>query len=145
VDDTGIPTGTIKDYPGIEANKEYVLGEQQPDPDDCFVMNTDPSSIPLDTRSEPLKLLGHFRESEKGGINLEVHSTEPAFQYYTGKYIEVPAIPEAKLPARGPRSGFCVEPSRYVNAVNVDDWKNMVLLKKGEVYGSRNMYRAWVE
>lgn len=106
-------------------------------------MNTDPSSVPLDTRPLPLQLLGSFKESEKGGVHLEVHSTEPAFQYYTGKYIDVPAVPEAGLPARGARSGFCVEPSRYVNAVNVDKWKGMVLLKHGEVYGSKIVYKGW--
>ena len=44
---------------------------------------------------------------------------------------------------RGARSGFCVEPSRYVNAVNVDEWREQVVLKKGEVYGSRIVYRGW--
>jgi len=72
-----------------------------------------------------------------------VYSTEPAFQFYTGKYIDVPEVPGA--PARGKRSGFCVEPSRYVNAINVEEWKNQVLLKKGEKYGSRIVYRAWRE
>jgi aldose 1-epimerase len=47
------------------------------------------------------------------------------------------------VPARGARSGFCVEPSRFVNAANVEEWKGQVLLKKGEVYGSRTVYRAW--
>jgi aldose 1-epimerase len=75
------------------------------------------------------------------GIYLEVLSTEPAFQFYTGAYIDVPAV--EGLPARGPRSGFCVEPSRYVNAPNVDEWKGMVLLKKGQTYGSRSVYRGW--
>ena len=77
------------------------------------------------------------------GIHLEVLSTEPAFQFYTGKYIEVPAV--AGLPARGARSGFCVEPSRYVNAVNEAAWRDMMVLKKGDVYGCRIVYRAWAE
>jgi aldose 1-epimerase len=55
----------------------------------------------------------------------------------------VPAV--EGLDARGPRSGFCVEPSRFVNAVNVDEWRGQVLLKKGEVYGSRVVYKAWCE
>ena len=46
------------------------------------------------------------------------------------------------MAARKPRSGFCVEPSRYVNAVNVPEWKGQVILKKGEVYGSRIVYRG---
>lgn len=67
-------------------------------------MNTDPATIPIDTRSLPLKKLGSFHHPVSG-VHLEVHSTEPAFQFYTGKYIDVPAV--GGLPARGPRSGFC--------------------------------------
>ena len=140
VDDTAIPKGPIEDYPGITANKTFTLGPKEPDVDHCFVVNTNPKSVPVDTRSSTLNLLGKFHHP-KTGIHLEVHSTEPAFQFYTGKFINVPAVDG--LPARGPRSGFCVEPSRYINAVNVDEWKGMVTIKKGEKFGSRFVYRAW--
>jgi aldose 1-epimerase len=75
------------------------------------------------------------------GIYLEVLTTEPAFQFYTGKYINVPAAKGA--PARKARAGFCVEPSRYVNAVNVDEWRGMTVLRMGEVYGGRIAYKSW--
>lgn len=140
VDKTDIPTGPITPYPGIEANKMFELGPEEPDIDHCFVLNTDPASIPVDTRSLPLNKLASFYHS-KTGIHLEIHSTEPAFQFYTGKYIYVPPVDD--LPARGPRSGFCVEPSRYINAVNNEEWRNMVVLKRGQKYGSRMVYRAW--
>lgn len=98
------------------------------------------SKIPLDTRSSPLtKLVTAFHPST--GIHFEVLSTEPAFQFYTGKYIDVPAVEGVEK--RSARSGFCVEPSRYVNAINVDEWKGQVVLKKGETYGSRIVYRGW--
>jgi len=140
VDNGGIPTGGPTTYKGIKANERFILGPQEPDVDDCFVFDTPPSSIPIDTRSEPLKrLIAAYHTTS--GIHLEVLSTEPAFQFYTGKYIDVPEVDG--VPARGPRSGFCVEPSRYVNAPNVDEWKGMVLLKKGKIYGSRTVYRAW--
>lgn len=74
-------------------------------------------------------------------IHLEVHSTEPAFQFYTGKYIEVPEVDG--IPARKARMGFCVEPSRYVNAVNVDEWKKMVVVKKGQKFGAKIVYKGW--
>ena len=144
VDETGIPIAGPSPYEGIKANTPFTLGPTEPDLDDCFVLNTDPSSIPLDTRSLPLKKLVHAYHP-KSQIHLEVLSTEPAFQFYTGKYIDVPAIDEdgVNLPARGKRSGFCVEPSRYVDAVNREEWKDMVVLKKGTEYGSRIIYRAW--
>ncbi|KAK0729650.1 galactose mutarotase-like domain-containing protein [Lasiosphaeris hirsuta] len=140
VDDGGIPTGGPTAFSKVEGNKAFTLGPVEPDIDDCFVINEAANAIPIDTRSSPLnKLVTAFHPESK--THLEVYSTEPAFQFYTGKYIEVPAV--AGLPARGARSGFCVEPSRYVNAANVDDWKSQMLLKKGEKYGCRIVYKAW--
>lgn len=138
VDDGGIPTSGPATYKGIEANKPFTLGPKEPDVDDCFVLPAE--SVLIDTRSEPLQKIVTAYHPETG-IHLEVWSTEPAFQFYTGKYIDVPAV--EGVPARGPRTGFCVEPSRYVNAPNVEEWKGQVLLKKGSVYGSCIVYRAW--
>lgn len=142
LDDGGIPIAGPAPFPKVEGNTPFVLGAVDPDIDDCFVVNTDSKTIPIDTRNEKLVKLveAHHPDSK---VHLEVYSTEPAFQFYTGKYIDVPEVPGA--PARGKRSGFCVEPSRYVNAINVEEWKNQVLLKKGEKYGSRIVYRAWRE
>lgn len=138
--DDGIPTGgKPQSYPGIEQNKPFTLGASEPDVDDCFVFPTPPNSIPLDTRSSPLKSLVKAYH-EKTGIQLEVLSTEPAFQFYTGKYIDVPAV--QGVPARSARAGFCVEPSRWVDAAGREEWRGQVLLKKGDVYGSRTVYKA---
>jgi aldose 1-epimerase len=115
-----------------------VLGAQEPDIDDCFVIP--PSTIPLDTRSSKLsKLVDAFHP--KTGIHLEVLSTEPAFQFYTGRHIGVAAV--EGVAARGARSGFCVEPGRYTNSINVGDWRGQVVLGKGQVYGSRVVYKGW--
>jgi aldose 1-epimerase len=140
VDDGGIPTGPIEEYPGVTANKPFTLGEKEPDIDDCFVVNTDSASVPIDTRGSPLQKIAVFFHPETK-VHLEISSTEPAFQFYTGKYIDVPAVDG--LPARSARSGFCVEPSRYVNAINVPEYKSQVVLKKGEKYGAKIVYRGW--
>ena len=141
-DEQDIPTGEIKPFPGIPANEEFTLGPKEPNPDHCFVMNDDPASIPLDTRNEQMKrLIKLYHPNTK--IHFEALSTEPAFQFYTGKNINVPAMDG--MPARGPRSGMCIEASRYVNAINDNKLKHMVVLKKGETFGSRTIYRAWQE
>ncbi|KAK7739697.1 hypothetical protein SLS53_005666 [Cytospora paraplurivora] len=141
VDATGIPTSTTPAaYPKFRGSHPFTLGAEEPDVDDCFIVNEKPASIPLDTRPQALnRLVSAYHPDSK--IHLEVYSTEPAFQFYTGKYIDVPAV--GGYPARGSRSGFCVEPSRYVNAPNVPAWKKQTLLKKGETYGSRIVYKAW--
>ncbi|KAK5662543.1 hypothetical protein OQA88_8455 [Cercophora sp. LCS_1] len=142
VDDGGIPTGGPTAFSKVEGNRAFTLGPVEPDIDDCFVLNEAAGSVPIDTRPSPLeKLVTAYHPESK--IHLEVYSTEPAFQFYTGKYIDVPEV--AGAPARAARSGFCVEPSRYVNAANVDEWKSQMLLKKGEKYGCRIVYRAWKE
>jgi len=105
---------------------------------------TSTSSIDPKGPSLPLhKLIDAYHPTTQ--IHLRVSSTEPAFQFYTGKYIDVPEISEngKTQPARGPRSGFCVEPSRFVNAVNVPGWRDQVVVKKGEVYRSVIVYEAW--
>jgi aldose 1-epimerase len=140
VDEHSIPTGPMEPFQGVQSNTKFVLGPSEPDIDHCFVHNEEPSSISIDTRSQPLTTLVSAYHPQSR-IHLEVKSTEPAFQFYTGKFIEVPAVGD--LPARGARSGFCVEPSRYVNAINEDKWRNMVVLKRGEKYGSKIVYRAW--
>ncbi|KAA8910467.1 galactose mutarotase-like domain-containing protein [Sphaerosporella brunnea] len=148
LDPGGIPVGnSAAPYPGIAANTPFVLGPPgEPDFDDCFVFadaHADPASVPIDTRGLPLRVCGSFFHGSSG-VKLEVRSTEPALQFYTGKYVDVPAQ-EDGTPARLNRAGFCVEPSRFVDAVNREEWRGMVVLRKGEVYGSRIVYSAWVE
>jgi aldose 1-epimerase len=140
VDENLIPQGPIEDFPGIKAKIPFTLGESEPAIDHCFVVNTDANNIPIDTRSSPLAKLASFYHPESK-IHLEVSSTEPTFQFYTGAHIDVPAVDG--LPARGARSGFCVEPARYVNAINVPEQKSQMALKKGEKYGCKIVYRGW--
>lgn len=103
-------------------------------------MNPDPASVPLDTRKEPLKrLITLYHPNTR--IHFEALSTEPAFQFYCGRFIDVPEMDG--MPARGARSGLCLEASRYVNAINDDKLRHMVVLKKGQTWGSRAIYRAW--
>lgn len=140
VNDASIPTKGPTPFPYRNVKDWFPIGTAESDFDDTFVMEPDPSKVPLDSRSLPLRLNASFRHPESR-MNLEVHSTEPAFQFYTGQQINVPAVNGA--PARGPRAGFCIEPHRYVNAVNVPEWRNQVVLGKGQVYGAKIVYKTW--
>ncbi|KAJ5424913.1 Glycoside hydrolase-type carbohydrate-binding subgroup [Penicillium cf. griseofulvum] len=139
IDSTGIPTGGIAKFPR-DVTTPFTLTATGAHIDDVFVLESDPSKIPLDTRGLPLRRLARFSNASTG-LHLEVHSTEPAFQFYTGKYIDVPSINGA--PAHHEGAGFCVEPSRFVNAINEPEWRSMVLLKKGQIFGCKTVYKAW--
>jgi aldose 1-epimerase len=162
--ENGIPISTSTAcYPNITAKKAFTLGPTEPDIDDCFIVSPwNPPSEPVlretalsnppifkinTARTALRKIVKAYHPDTK--IHLDILTTEPAFQFYTGKYIDVPEIldEDGKVvkEARGPRSGFCVEPSRFVNAVNVEEWRRQVVLKKGEKYGSRIVYEAWSE
>ncbi|EQK98385.1 aldose-1-epimerase [Ophiocordyceps sinensis CO18] len=142
VDDSSVPTGPPVPFPALDTAEPFVLGPAGPDVDHCFTVAADASSVPIDTRCQPLvrNLSAHHA---KTGIHLDVLSTEPAFQFYTGHFTQVPAVDG--VPARGPRSAFCCEPGRFVNACNVPEWRGMTVLKRGELYGARIVYRIWAD
>ena len=140
VDDTNIPLGNITAYPGITPDESFTLGKSEPNFDHCFVVESESSKIPLDTRPGAMKkLISMSHPSTK--LHLDIFSTEPAFQFYTGQFVDVPAADDS--PARPARAGICVEPQRYINAINVPEWRNQVVLKRGELWGARSLYKAW--
>lgn len=142
LDETSIPYGHVGPFTKVKVAEPFILGTPETEVDDCFLIEPDASKVPLDTRNQGVKLLGEFSHPDSK-LHLEVYSTEPAFQFYTGNFIDVPAV--NGLPARGKYAGFCVEPSRYVNAPNVPEWRHMAVLKKGQIYGSKIVYKAWKE
>lgn len=97
--------------------------------DYCFIVEE--GNIKLDTRSNDYKQIFEVSHPDTS-FKLAFLSTEPAFQFYTGDYCDTKGSSS--------RSGFCIEPSRYVSAISFDDWKNQVILRKGEVYGSKIKY-----
>ncbi|KAF8536390.1 galactose mutarotase-like domain-containing protein [Trichophaea hybrida] len=108
----GIPLDdSAAPYLGIEANMIVCF------PDDI----ADPSSVPIDTRGLPLPTCAKFYHPGSG--------------FYTGKYVDVEEMRDG-TERRVPRGGFCMEPSRFVDAVSRDGWKGMV-------YGSRIVFTAW--
>lgn len=141
-DEQSIPTGPPVPHPDLDTTKPFTLTATGPKIDRCFTKVTDPASVPIDTRDQPLTL-DLTASHPKTGIHLEVWSTEPSYQFYTGDFTNVPAADGVS--AKGPRSAFCCEPGRWINAVNVPEWKSMVMVKKGEKFGSRIVYKAWLD
>lgn len=148
LDSTGIPFSGCQPthHAFIKPDIPFTLHAHEPVIDDCFITDPRPEDIPLDTRTRPLTLLTHASHPVSN-IHLQIASTEPAFQLYTGDGINVPAVAANGecAPQRGPRSGFCVEPGRYVDAVNRPAWRGMVVLPRGKTWASRTVYRAWYE
>ncbi|KAK7204177.1 putative aldose 1-epimerase [Myxozyma melibiosi] len=128
VTDTFVPTGKIVPHPLVpEDCSKFTLGPVDPDIDHCFVFPDVPDLLATDTRSFPMKTMAETYHPVTG-IHFAGSTTDPAYQFYTGRYINVADL----YPAR---SGFCLESSRYVDAMNIDEWKKMVTIGKDDKYG----------
>ena len=75
--------------------------------------------------------------SEKTGIMMEVLTTLPGMQLYSGNFL---TEREGKSGKIGRRYGFCMETQNFPNAVNCPNYPSPVL-KKGEKYYSATEYR----
>ncbi|KAK9470386.1 galactose mutarotase-like domain-containing protein [Dipodascopsis tothii] len=138
VDATSMTTGEVATFPLFGSAPPGVppafeLGPVEPDVDHCFVLSDD---VALDTRaSSGLRPMAELY-APATGLHLDAATTEPCFQFYTGKYIDV----AGKFPAR---AGFCLESSRPVNATGVPAWRPSVVLGAGQTYGSRTAFTLY--
>ncbi|QLL30198.1 hypothetical protein HG536_0A00150 [Torulaspora globosa] len=129
-----IPTGKIieKEVATFVSPSPTVLGDGGPKFDTSFIVNANQDLKSTDSVSvnKLVPILKAYHPESK--ISLEVSTTEPTFVFYTGDNL---------FDNFQPRAGFCVEQGRYVNAINRDEWRDCVLLKKGELYTSKTQYR----
>lgn len=80
-------------------------------------------------------------ESEKTGIRLKVLTNLPGFQFYTANNLGKSAQPKGKDGARyEKRSGLCIEPQFYPNAINTDNFVEKGILRAGEDYSREIVY-----
>lgn len=78
-------------------------------------------------------------EAPQKGRKLEVYSTMPGIQFYTGNYLDG-ALTGKKGARFGERSGFALETQYYPNAVNIPDFVQPVI-KPGEKWESETVYK----
>jgi aldose 1-epimerase len=81
-------------------------------------------------------------ESPRTGIVLEVFSTEPAVQFYSGNFLDG-TITGKKGQVYVHRSGFCFEPQHYPDSPNQPAFPPTVL-RPGQTYRNTIVYRLSV-
>lgn len=80
-------------------------------------------------------------ESEKTGIKLKVSTNLPGFQFYTANNLGKTTQPNGKDGTKyEKRSGLCIEPQFYPNAINTDNFKEKGILKANEEYKKEIVY-----
>jgi aldose 1-epimerase len=137
-DDTLIPTGEIKpvkDTP-LDFTTPKRIGERidqlKGDPvgyDHNFVLNSE---------GKKLALAARVRDPKTGRV-MEMYTTEPGVQFYTGNFLD------GKQTGRGgvvykKHAGFCLEAQHFPDSVNHPNFPSMIL-KPGETYKQTTIYK----
>jgi aldose 1-epimerase len=145
VDHNLIPTGELRPVAGTPFDLRHpaVMGERigQKDEqltlghgfDHTFVLNHPPGQLGLAARvTDPVT-----------GRVLEVLTTEPGVQFYTGNFLDGSAKGKGgRVYER--RNGFCLEAQHFPDSPNHPDFPSIVL-KPGEVYQNTTVFRLSVQ
>ena len=92
----------------------------------------------LNNADGKLKLAAVALDSSSGR-KMEVFTTEPGIQFYTGNFLDGTLIGKSGV-AYGKRSGFCLETQHFPDSPNQKDFPSTILLP-GETYSSQTSYK----
>jgi aldose 1-epimerase len=145
VDSTLIPTGELKPVAGtpFDFRTSTAIGARigQDDEQLKYGNGYDHNWV-MNKPMGQLGLMARVYEPTTGRV-LEVYSTEPGLQFYTGNFLD------GKLTGKGGwvyqfRNGFCMEPQHYPDSPNQPNFPSVVL-KPGQVYKSTIVFKFSVQ
>lgn len=141
VDEGLIPTGELRPVKGtpFDFNVPMTIGARITEQNEQlkFGKGYDHNWV-FNKRIGDLTLLAKVTEPTTGRV-MEVLSTEPGLQFYSGNTLNG-AITGKGGRVYNPRTGFCLEPQHYPDSPNRPDFPSVVL-KPGEVYRNTIVYR----
>ena len=95
----------------------------------------------LNSGGKSLALAARVFEPATGRV-LEVHTTEPGLQLYTGNFLDGSLTSTGGLVC-AQHSGFCLETQHFPDAVNHSNFPS-IILRPGEVYKSTTIFKFLV-
>jgi aldose 1-epimerase len=146
VDKTLIPTGELKPVTGtpFDFTKAKKIGLQINDTTDTQIKyggGYDHCWVMTDT-TQSLRLAATVHEPKSGRV-MEVYTTEPAFQFYTGNFLNGSNLGKGgSIYAR--RTGFCLETQHYPDSPNQPKFPSTVL-RPNETYQTTTVYKFLVK
>jgi aldose 1-epimerase len=142
VDDNLIPTGELKKVRGtpmdftVPAEIGSRLAQVPGEPkgyDHCFVLNQKTPG--------QLILAARVKDPASGRV-MEVHTSEPAIQLYTGNFLDGATKSRGAIYAR--HHAFCLEAEHYPDAINQSNFPP-ALVKPGQTYRQTTIHKFLVE
>ena len=94
----------------------------------------------IDGETNELKQVGTCK-SDKTGICLEVLTTEPAIQLYSGNFIHFDPITHGKNNIKYPKNGgFCMEAQHFPDSMDHPNFPSTIL-RPGQIYKQKTIYK----
>lgn len=145
IDGSMIPTGEIVDIRGTELDftTPHAIGERidASNPQLQYGAGYDFNYV-INKPDEELGFAGSAYEPESGRY-MEVFTTEPGVQLYTGNHLGGTEIGKSGV-AYTKRTGFCLETQHFPNSPNQPNFPS-TLLKPGEELNSTTIYKFSVK
>jgi aldose 1-epimerase len=96
----------------------------------------------LDKGTTPRPELAARITDPKSGRTMEVLTTEPGFQFYTGNFLDGTNVGKGGAVYKQ-YSGFCMEAQKFPDSVNHPEWKEKsnAILRPGETYKQTTIYK----
>ncbi len=141
VDSTLIPTGELRPVAGtpFDFRTPTVIGGRIGAQDEQlkFARGYDHNWV-IDSPAGQLRRMATVHEPQTGRV-LEVLSTEPGLQFYTGNFLDG-SLTGKRGQVYAFRNGFCMEPQHFPNSPNHAEFP-AVVLNPGETYRNTILYR----
>lgn len=140
IDETLIPTGELAPVAGtpFDFTTARAIGERidAEDTQIAYGMGYDHNFV-LNREGDGLELAAEVYEPTTGRV-LQVHTTEPGVQFYTGNFLDGSFVaPDGTPYAR--RTGFCLETQHFPDSPNKPDFPS-TRLDPGQVYRSSTTF-----
>jgi aldose 1-epimerase len=144
VDSTLIPTGEMKAVEGtpFDFRKPTAIGARIDAADEQLKRGGGyDHNFVLRGKAGELRLVARVVEP-KSGRALEVFTTEPGIQFYSGNFLDGSITGKSGKPYVK-RGGFCLEAQHYPDSPNRPEWP-AVVLRPGQTYRQTTVYRLTV-
>lgn len=144
-DNTAIPLGDAEPVKGtpFDFTRPHAIGERIDDDFEQLKIGRGyDHNFVLNKKSVNEYSFAGLCESPKTGIKMEIYTTEPGVQVYTGNWMNGSFV--AKNGKRYPlRSAVCFETQHYPDSINKPQYPS-VILSATEIFNSRTTYRFFV-
>jgi aldose 1-epimerase len=140
VDSKLIPTGELANVDGtpFDFRTAHAIGERiHADHPQLKIGKGYDHNFVINRQNDALVLAARVEEPTTGRV-MEVHTTEPGVQLYTGNHLDGKLMGKAGK-AYGERGGFCLETQHFPDSPNKPSFPSTTL-KPGEEYRSRTVY-----